>query len=125
MFNTHDATATIPVTDIATARRFYEGTLGLRVVGTEGPMVVTYASGETRLIVYQSSSAGTNQATAVTWMVGSDVDAIVTSLAAKGVKFEHYNMPDARREGDIHIGATLRMAWFKDPSGNILALIGS
>lgn len=124
MLNAHDAIATLAVTDLAAAKRFYEGTLGLPVIEREGSTVVTYQSGSTRLIVYQSSFAGTNQATAVTWMVGAEVDAVVRSLGAKGVTFEHYDLPDGRREGDIHIAGTLRMAWLKDPAGNILALIG-
>jgi catechol-2,3-dioxygenase len=124
MLNTLDAIATVAVTDINAAKGFYEAMLGLTVVETQGSTVVTYRSGTSRLIVYQSPTAGTNQATAVTWLVGEKLDAIVRSLKDKGARFEHYNLPDARRDGDIHIAGDLRMAWLKDPAGNILALIG-
>jgi hypothetical protein len=41
------------------------------------------------------------------------------------VQFEHYDMPEMKREGDIHTGGGARAAWFKDSEGNILAIIQS
>jgi hypothetical protein len=38
----------------------------------------------------------------------------------KGVMLEHYDMPDMTRENDIHIFGDMKVAWFKDPDGNIL-----
>ena len=75
--------------------------------------------------VYRSKYAGTNQATALTWEVGENVENVVESLKAKGISFEHYDMPDITREGegDIHIGGNMKVAWFKDPDGNILNII--
>jgi catechol 2,3-dioxygenase-like lactoylglutathione lyase family enzyme len=124
MLNTVDAMATIAVLDITAAKKFYEGALGLKAVESQGPTVVTYQSGATRLVVYESQFAGTNKATSVTWIVGKDIDAIVRDLRGKGIAFEHYDFPETKREGDIHIAGSLRLAWLKDPSGNILALIG-
>jgi hypothetical protein len=88
----------------------------------EGDQVIGYRTGATRLNVYVSQFAGTNQATAVTWPVGGDLEAIVGELRAKGVVFEHYDMPGVERDGDIHHGGGLRVAWFKDPDGNIFNL---
>ena len=45
-------------------------------------------------------------------------------LASKGVPFEHYDMPGMTREGDIHVAADMKVAWFRDPDGNILNLVG-
>jgi hypothetical protein len=73
--------------------------------------------------VYRSKYAGTNQATAVTWVVGDEVENVVRALKAKGVKFEHYDMPGMKRTGDIHIGGEMKVAWFKDPDGNILNVV--
>jgi hypothetical protein len=73
--------------------------------------------------VYRSKYAGTNQATALTWVVGDEVEDVVESLKAKGISFEHYDMPDITREGDVHIGGNMKVAWFKDPDGNILNII--
>ncbi len=119
---TSDAIATIAVKDVEKARKFYEGSLGFRVVEAEDSEVVTYASGESRLFVYKSQYAGSNKATAATWVVG-DVDEAVAGLRKKGVSFEHYDMPGMKREGDVHVAGDMRAAWFKDPDGNILALV--
>lgn len=73
--------------------------------------------------VYRSKYAGTNQATALTWVVGEDVESVVEALKAKGISFEHYDMPEIRREGDVHIGGNMKIAWFKDPDGNILNIV--
>jgi hypothetical protein len=73
--------------------------------------------------VYRSKYAGTNQATALTWVVGDDVESAVKALKAKGISFEHYDMPDMTLEGDVHIGGNMKVAWFKDPDGNILNIV--
>jgi len=44
----------------------------------------------------------------------------VQALRAAGVTFEHYNLPGAQRDGDIHVFGDFRAAWFKDPDGNVL-----
>jgi catechol 2,3-dioxygenase-like lactoylglutathione lyase family enzyme len=119
------AVATIAVKDIAAAKRFYEGVLGLKQVASEGTQLVTYAAGGGKLVVYQSDFARTNKATAVTWFVGNDVDQVVKALKGKGVSFEHYDMPETKREGDIHVTGSNRAAWFKDPDGNIHAIVNA
>ena len=85
--------------------------------------MIVFKSGNSTINVYQSQYAGTNQATAVTWIVGEDVEEIVRALKAKGVTFEHYDMPDMTREGDVHVGGNMKVAWFKDPDGNILNIV--
>lgn len=44
-------------------------------------------------------------------------------LKAKGVEFEHYRMPGMTRKGDVHIAGKMKVAWFKDPDGNILNIV--
>ena len=85
--------------------------------------MVVYESGDTLINVYRSQFAGTNKATAVTWTVGDEIGSIAKALKAKGVAFEHYDMPGTTLEGDIHVGYGMKVAWFKDPDGNILNLI--
>jgi catechol 2,3-dioxygenase-like lactoylglutathione lyase family enzyme len=123
MLGNKDALATIAVKDLAVGRKFYEGTLGFRAVHTEGAEAITFQSGSTRLLVYRSQFAGTNRATAATFMVGADIDAVVKSLRDKGVVFEHYDMPGQTRQGDVHVFGDLKNAWFKDPDGNILSIV--
>jgi catechol 2,3-dioxygenase-like lactoylglutathione lyase family enzyme len=115
-----DAMATIAVKDLAAARKFYEGTLRFTKIGPEDPQAMTFKSGSSAIVVYRSQFAGTNQATAATWGVGKDLEAVIKALKSAGVAFEHYDMPGARREGDIHIFGDFKAAWFKDPDGNIL-----
>ena len=38
-------------------------------------------------------------------------------------KFEHYDLPDTRLEGDVHVSGDIKVAWFKDPDGNILSVV--
>ena len=117
------AIATVAVRDMKKAAAFYEGTLGLKVEAREGEEVVSYATGGTVLNVYRSSYAGSNKATSATWVVGDRLDAVVGALRAKGVAFEHYELPGMKLEGDVHVGGHLRVAWFKDPDGNIHNLV--
>jgi catechol-2,3-dioxygenase len=123
MLGTKPVGATLAVGEIARARQFYEGTLGLAPI-EEQPGGVLYRSGNSVVLVYESEYAGTNQATAATWAVGDDFDAIVDDLRSKGVAFEHYDdLPETTREGDVHTMGELKGVWLKDPDGNILALI--
>jgi catechol 2,3-dioxygenase-like lactoylglutathione lyase family enzyme len=114
--------ATIPVKDLAAAQRFYEGTLKFKKVEEEGEEAVTYQSGDSEIVVYRSDFAGTNRATAATWVVGDEIEDIVKDLKTKGVPFEHYEMPGMELKGDLHVADGMKAAWFKDPDGNILAL---
>jgi catechol 2,3-dioxygenase-like lactoylglutathione lyase family enzyme len=123
MMGNREATATVAVRDLAAAKRFYEATLGLKQLAAEGEEAVVYATGACRLLVYRSQYAGTNKATAVTWLVGDDVDRLAKELKGKGVVFEHYDMPNTTRDGDVHVAGGMRNAWFKDPDGNIHALV--
>ena len=123
MLGDKDAIATIAVRDAKVAAKFYGGTLGFEQVPTGEDGVVGYKSGNTSLLVYESQFAGTNKATAATWMIGDELEQAVQRLKAKGVTFEHYDLPGTTRKGDIHGAGKTRAAWFKDPDGNILALV--
>ena len=122
MLGDNDAMATIAVKNLTAARKFYEGKLGFKPVHSEGDQAVAYKSGNSQLLVYQSQFAGTNKATAATWMV-KDVESLAKDLKGKGIAFEHYDMPGITRKGDVHIAGPRKNAWFKDPDGNILAIV--
>lgn len=123
MLGDKDAAANIAVKNLEVAKKFYRDTLGLTQVGSEGSELIIFRSGNSMINVYRSKYAGTNQATALTWVVGDDVESVVKALKAKGISFEHYDMPDITREGDVHIGGNMKVAWFKDPDGNILNIV--
>ena len=122
MLTDSTAVATIGVKKIDKAKSFYEGKLGFKPTGDQHEGTVAYDSGGSKLFVYESEYAGTNKATAATWVV-DDVDGTVKTLKGRGVNFEHYDFPDIKLEGDIHVSGKMRAAWFKDPDGNILAIV--
>jgi len=123
MLGGKDAAAALAVSDLQRARNFYENTLGLEPA-QEQPGAILYRSGGSVVLVYPSEYAGTNKATAATWAVGDDFDAIVQALKDKGVTFERYDdLPETTRNGDVHQMGDLKGVWFKDPDGNILSLI--
>jgi catechol 2,3-dioxygenase-like lactoylglutathione lyase family enzyme len=123
MLGNKDAAANIAVKNLEKSKKFYEDVLGLTQVDAEGQEFIVFKSGNSTVNVYQSQYAGTNQATAVTWAVGEEMEDIVRALKAKGITFEHYGMPDMKREGDIHVAGDMKVAWFKDPDGNILNIV--
>ncbi|HTI65555.1 MAG TPA: VOC family protein [Gemmatimonadaceae bacterium] len=122
MLGNAEVAATLAVMDIDRAKRFYEGRLGLTLSRGPQPGVLIFKVGRSSLVVYSSEFAGTNKATAATWMV-ENVEATVKMLKAKGISFEHYDFPGVTLHGDVHEMGESKAAWFKDPDGNILAIV--
>ncbi len=113
--------ATIPVTDIARAKRFYGETLGFKVErDTEGG--VMYRAGAGRFFVYPSRFRAGGH-TQLSWLV-PDIKAEVRTLKDKGVQFEAYdNIPGLTMvDSVVQSGPGVWTAWFKDPDGNLLGL---
>jgi catechol-2,3-dioxygenase len=125
MLETFEAIATIAVKDIGVATKFYEQTLGLSRIPTSERGVQMFKSGNSKVLVYESDYAGTNKATAATWTIAGDIKQVVAGLAARGARFEHYDLPGTTLDGDLHIAGTIKAAWCKDPDGNILALVSA
>jgi catechol 2,3-dioxygenase-like lactoylglutathione lyase family enzyme len=123
MLGEKTSSANIAVKDLEIAKNFYENTLGLKKIDTFEDEVIVYKSGNSSIVVYRSEFAGTNKATCVTWAVGDDIEKIVSELKNKGVSFEHYDLPNSTINGDIHIDGSMKVAWFRDPDGNILNII--
>lgn len=116
-------TATLIVSDVNTAKAFYTEKLGLKQVAeiTEDMGLMLEAGAGTRLYIYQSSLP-TPQNTVAGFKV-DDVLATINELKAKGVQFESYSTdPIKTDENNIAHWGALQFAWFKDPSGNILAV---
>jgi catechol 2,3-dioxygenase-like lactoylglutathione lyase family enzyme len=123
MLGTTDALATVAVKDLKAAKAFYEGKLGLTLARIDEANALMFTSGKSTLLVYPSQHAGTNKATAVTWVVGDKIRTVVEALKERGVAFEHYDLPGMTREGDVHVAGEQEAAWCKDPDGNVLALV--
>ncbi len=115
------AVATIAVTDIDRAKKFYEDVLGLKAID-ERSDGVRYAAGQgTYFLVYPSQFAGTNQATTMSFVV-DDVEKAVAEMRDRGVVFEEYDFPGLKTVNGIAEIQGEKGAWFKDPDGNILAV---
>jgi len=113
--------AYIPVSDIARARKFYEGTIGLQPKEEYAGGVV-YECGGAEVFLYPTPNAGTSKASQAFWQV-RDVEAEVAELKARGVKFEEYVMPPGMTmKNSIVTAGGAKTAWFKDTEGNILAV---
>ena len=123
MLKDRNSSAIVAVSDLDRARAFYEDTLGLtRERGGEEDGVLGFRTGDTGLIVYQSDYAGTNRANAVVWQMKGDLVETVNHLRAKGVTFERYDFPGMEWRDGVHEAGPVKLAWFKDPDGNILHL---
>lgn len=123
MLGACDSSAIVAVRDIDRARRFYRDVLGLALEEEGMGQPLTFRTGATRLIVYPSDYAGTNQANAVVFTLQGDLVDVVEILRTRGVVFEHYDIPGMSLNGDIHQGGPVKLAWFKDPDGNLIHLV--
>jgi len=115
-----------PVSDLARARDFYEGHLGFEPGETLGDDMVSYAlGGGTGLTVYVSDHAGTNKATLAGFEV-AEFDSIFAELSERGVKFERFEDESGATTNDDGIidAGDYRVAFFKDPDGNIFSING-
>jgi catechol 2,3-dioxygenase-like lactoylglutathione lyase family enzyme len=115
---------TIAVSDMARAREFYEGKLCLTGARDLPDGGVRYESGEgTHVHIYPSpNNAGKSPATIAHWDV-ADTEATVIELTNNGVTFQRYDLPGLRTdERGIATLGSVKVAWFKDPDGNILSV---
>ena len=114
--------AYIPAKDLARARQFYEQKVGLKPSQeTNGGVVYEFGRG-TACFLYPTPNAGTSKASQAFWSV-ADVDSEIEALKARGVVFEHYDMPGERSASGAITEGGAKAAWFKDSEGNIMALI--
>jgi catechol 2,3-dioxygenase-like lactoylglutathione lyase family enzyme len=110
--------AFIPVTDVATARSFYESTLGLSVVDESPFALVVDANG---LRITPVPDLRPQPFTIAGWDV-ADIEATVEDLVAHGVSFKHYDGMEQRADGVWASPSGDLVAWFADPDGNTLSL---
>ena len=111
----------IPVADVARARKFYEGTLGLKPKEEYAGGVIYECGNGSWVFMYPSAGAGTSKASTAFWAV-DDVAAEVAELKGRGVVFEEYNVPGIKTVNSIATAGGAKTAWFKDSEGNILAV---
>lgn len=108
------------VDDLAAAQRFYSQTLGLKTSEQYGLLTLHLAGGRDTLVYPKSDHAPANY-TILNFQV-DDIEAAVDELARRGVRFERYPGMEQDEKG-ISRGGGPYIAWFKDPAGNILAVL--
>jgi predicted enzyme related to lactoylglutathione lyase len=123
MLNSGTVTANIPAADLGRARDFYADKLGLTPSSEiDGIFLLYKTAGGSTFSVYQTEYAGQAGHTIAQWHV-DDVAAEVRDLKAKGVTFEHYDMPGVQWQDDVAVMEGMgKAAWFKDSEGNILCV---
>jgi catechol 2,3-dioxygenase-like lactoylglutathione lyase family enzyme len=113
--------ANIPVRSVAAARTFYEGVLGVTTVRIQQREII-YRAGNALFGIYETEAAGKAGHTLGTFSGVDDVQAIVTELRRMGVVFEEYDMPGITTVDGIANFGPEKVAWFRDPDGNLLSI---
>ena len=124
MLYTKKAMSGFAVNDMDAARDFYEGVLGLQVeVLDEEHGVTKLRSGDGfEVLMYLSPDMRPASYTMLNFEV-DDIDAAVDGLGERGVRFERYEGFEQDEKGIVRGEAGPRIAWFEDPSGNVLSVL--
>jgi catechol 2,3-dioxygenase-like lactoylglutathione lyase family enzyme len=109
------------VPDIAAAREFYAGTLGLEVTEEYGMLTLHLNGGDRPTLVYPKPDHAPAAFTILNFKVG-DIEAAVDALADRGVEFARYDGMEQDERGIMRAGGPY-IAWFTDPAGNVLAVL--
>jgi catechol 2,3-dioxygenase-like lactoylglutathione lyase family enzyme len=111
-----------PTTDPAKARAFYEGVLGLRLMADESPFALVFDANGTMLRVTTVHELKPQAFTVLGWHV-ANIEETVDQLVGTGVEFNRYKgMNDGDPRGIWNSPSGARVAWFKDPDGNVMSV---
>jgi len=119
LLNTFPINGFVRISDPERSRRFYEQTLGL-AFDYENPYVMVFRSGNNQIIAQIVKEFAPVPATVLGWEV-KDIENVVSALRQSGVVFEKYEGMDQDELG-IWKSPAGKVAWFKDPDGNILSV---
>ena len=122
MLGESKATSGFAVDDMDRAKQFYEGTLGLRieVLSEEFGVTALKLSGGD-VLMYLNAEMTPASYTMLNFEV-DDIDAAVDGLEDRGISFERYDGFDHDEKGIVR-GPGPQIAWFKDPSGNVISVL--
>jgi len=123
MLTQSKAVSGFAVSDLNEAKEFYEGPLGLRVEVMDeehGVTMLKLAEGHD-VLMYLSAEMTPPSYTILNFEV-EDIDGAVAELSGRGVSFERYDGFDHDEKGIVR-GPGPQIAWFKDPSGNVIAVM--
>jgi predicted enzyme related to lactoylglutathione lyase len=121
MFADTKAFSGFAVDDMARAKEFYEGTLGIGTAEDHGILTLKLGGGERPTIVYPKPGHNPAEYTILNFPV-DDIEAAVDELTARGVEIERYEGFEQDERGIMRGGGPY-IAWFKDPAGNVLSVL--
>ena len=121
MLSTSVVTTMLPVIDMARARAFYEGRLGLEPGGIRPDGKFVYVVGGSTLALFPKPEGTKADHTAISFQV-TDIAKSIAGLKAKGVVFEDYDFPGLKTIDHVCVLGAEKAAWFKDTEGNYLCL---
>jgi catechol 2,3-dioxygenase-like lactoylglutathione lyase family enzyme len=117
--------ANLRSSDLDRTRSFYEGTLGLPMVLRReimpGQEEMRFAAGDA-VLCFEAGIVQPTTNAPISWQV-EDIESSVAALRRRGVSFEEYDYPSLKTVDGIATVGSLKGAWFKDPDGNLLALV--
>jgi catechol 2,3-dioxygenase-like lactoylglutathione lyase family enzyme len=121
MLSNAAVTTMLPVIDMARARAFYEGSLGLEPGGFRPDGKFVYRVGGSTLALFPKPAGTKADHTAISFQV-RDILASIGELERAGVVFESYDLPGLKTVDHVCVLGSEKAAWFKDTEGNILCL---
>ena len=122
MFKNTKSFSSFSVDDLQKAKEFYGQTLGLDTSETKEGLALRLAGGG-QVFLYPKSNHAPATFTVLNFVV-KNIEQTVDALTKLGVRFEHYDQPEIKTdEKGIHRNAGPKIAWFKDPAGNILSIV--
>ena len=121
MLSNAAVTTMLPVIDMARARAFYEGRLGLIPGGLRPDGKFVYRMGSSTLALFPKPDGTKAEHTAISFQV-PDIRATIDALKQSGVLFEDYDFPGLKTDNHVCVLGAEKAAWFKDTEGNLLCL---
>ncbi|HEY2975319.1 MAG TPA: VOC family protein [Pyrinomonadaceae bacterium] len=122
IFKDAKAFSSFSVNDMKKAREFYGEILGLGVTETQEGLELHLAGGNT-IFIYPKPNHTPASFTVLNFPV-NNVEEAVDELVNAGLRLEHYELPELKTDKrGIAKGPGMKIAWFKDPAGNILSVI--
>ena len=114
-------TTMLPVKDMARARNFYEGCLGLRAGNSKADGKFEYEVGGSTLALFPKPEGTKAEHTAISFRV-EDIATAIADLKRSGVVFEDYDFPGFKTVNHVCVLGSEKAAWFKDTEGNYLCI---
>ncbi len=117
----YDLIAFVSIVDVARAKEFYRDTLGLTLLSEEPPFALVFDAHGIMLRLGMAKTLPPAHGTVLGWKV-PDIAAAVAELTEAGVIFERYPQMKQDKSGVWSAPGGAKVAWFKDPDGNILSV---